>query len=167
MRRALLCLALATSALASAQEAPKADPLNGLEFLLGNWESKEKTKGQDGKEIEFTLKGKNARTLDGRYLEIKEEFEIAGAGKFANLILMTFDPRLGKHRAWWFSNRSRAPIAFTAVKTEKNFVMTSDDDRMRITYDILGDGHYKAVVDIKQADKWEPTTFAEYRRTSK
>ncbi|MGV3618281.1 MAG: hypothetical protein ACO1SV_23385 [Fimbriimonas sp.] len=141
------------------------DPMKGLSFLLGKWESQEKTKGQDGKEISFSLKGSNALTLDGKCLQIDENFEIAGR-RYANHILMTHDRAAGKYRIWWFSASQPArPLVLSGVRSEDKFVLTSDDDRMRITYNLKKDGEYSAVVDVKRGENWEPTTTAEYRRT--
>jgi hypothetical protein len=147
-------------------QAPAEDPMKGLSFLLGKWESHEKTKGPDGKEIAFSLKGTNALILDGKCLQIDEAFEIEGK-KYANHILMTPDPSAaGKYRVWWYSASAPSrPLVFTGVRSGQKFVLTSDNDRMRITYDVKKDGEYSAVVDVKRGDAWEATTTAEYKRT--
>ncbi|AIE86777.1 DUF1579 family protein [Fimbriimonas ginsengisoli] len=141
------------------------DPMKGLAFLLGSWESKETTKGPEGKEVAFTLKGKNTLILEGRYLQIDEAFEVAEMGKFANHILFNFDPSVRKYRGYWFMNHRAQPIVFTGVLGDKQFVITDADEKLRITYDLLEPGHYKAEVAIKRDDKWEVNTTAEYRRT--
>jgi hypothetical protein len=163
---ASLALAVAGAFLQGQTPTPApADPMKELSVLLGNWESKETTKGPDDKEVEFTLKGKNSMILDNRCLQIDEAFEVSGR-KFANHILMNYDPRIKKYRIFWFTNGRSLPHTFTGVKVDKQYVLTSDDERMRITYNFLEDGHYKAEVAMKNEDKWEPHTVAEYRRTS-
>lgn len=147
-------------------QAPAEDPMKGLSFLLGKWESTEKSKGADGKEVSFSLKGTNTLILDGKCLQIDETFEVEGK-KYANHILMTPDPSgPGKYRAWWFhAGQPARPLLFAGIRTEGKFVLTSDNERMRITYDIKKEGEYSAVVDSKRGETWEPTTTAEYKRT--
>jgi len=146
------------------QTPPTDDPLKRLSFLEGEWESKETTKGADGKEIPFTLKGKNTWILDSKYLQIDEAFEVTGEGKFANHILMTFDKGLKKYRAWWFTSRGSQPLTFTADWMEKDFVLSDERGRLRITYHPLEAGHYKADVAVKRGEEWVTQTTAEYKR---
>lgn len=153
------------AALASLQTPPP-KPMDGLAFLLGDWESHETTKGPEG-EVPFTLKGRNRMVMEESCLQIDESFEVPKAGKFANHILMTFDPRISKFRAYWFTNRRPTPIQLTGERTEKTFVLNEVEGKFRIRYDLLEDGHYKAVVEAKQGDEWAKQTEAEYRRTGK
>lgn len=147
-------------------QTPIADPLARLHFLDGNWESKETTQGPDGKEIPFTLVGKNSWTLNDRYLQIDEALDVPGMGKFSNHILMTFDAKAKVYRAWWFSNSAPQPQVFTGKFGDTDFVLTDTAGKMRITYHPLEAGHYKADVALRRSEKWEQITTAEYHRTS-
>ena len=139
--------------------------MKALSFLLGKWESHEKAKGPGGTEVSFTLKGTNAFILDGKGLQIDEAFEVEGR-KFANHILMTHDAAAGKYKAWWFTaGQPSRPLVFSGVLSEKAFILTTDDDRVRISYDLIKDGEYKAKLEVKRNDAWETTTTAEYKRT--
>ena len=140
-------------------------PLMKLSFLLGDWESKETTKGPDGKDLTFTLKGKNRWILDGTTLRIEESFEIPGVGKFENLILMTYDARDKVYRAWWFTNRGAKPVEFSGKFTDANFELAGE--RLRINYKPTGDGTYDATLEVLREGKWESQTVAKYRRTAK
>ncbi len=140
--------------------------MKGLSFLLGKWESKETTKGPDGREVKFDLKGTNTLTLEGKCLQIDETFEVEGR-MFANHILLTHDRGLGKYRAWWFSASNPArPLQFTGDRQDGKFILTSDDSRMRITYNLKKEGEYHAFVDLKRGETWETVTTADYRRIS-
>jgi hypothetical protein len=79
---------------------------------------------------------------------------------------MTHDPAVGKYRVWWFhAGQPSRPLTLTGVRSESKFVLTSNDDRMRITYDLKKDGEFSAVVEVKRGETWEANTTAEYRRT--
>jgi len=137
----------------------------GLKFLVGEWTSHETTKGSDGKEIPFDLKGKNTWVLEGTTLQMDENFEVPGQGKFSNKILLSYDKGAKQYRAWWFSSSSPRPLVFTGQRTEKAFVLSQEEGKLRISYDLLEDGHYKAIVEVKRNDNWTLLTEAEYRRS--
>jgi hypothetical protein len=162
-----LALLLVASQQTPARATNAFDGVQGLAFLLGDWRSHESTKSADGKVIPFDLQGKNAWILEGQYLQIDEGFEVEGQGRFANQILLTFDNAAQKYRAWWFTNRSPQPIVFSGERTEKTLVLTQDAGRIRIAYDLLEDGHYKASVQVKRGETWETQTTAEYHRSHK
>lgn len=138
---------------------------DGLKFLLGDWTSHETTKGADGKEIPFDLKGTNTWVLEGTALQMDESFEVPGQGKFSNKFLLSYDKGAKLYRAWWFSSSSPKPLVFSGQRTEKAFVLTQEDGRLRISYDLLEEGHYKAIVEVKRSDTWALLTEAEYRRS--
>lgn len=141
------------------------DGLQGLAFLTGEWTSHETTKDRQGKEQPFDLKGKNVWILEGTFLQMDESFEVPGDGKFGNHILLTFDKGAKKYRGWWFTNSSPQPLTFTGERAEKTFVLTQEAGRIRISYDLLEDGHYRAKLEVKRGDNWQTETEAEYRRT--
>jgi len=139
----------------------------GLTFLVGEWTSHETTKGRDGKEVPFDLKGKNAWILEGNFLQMDESFEVPGEGKFSNHILLSYDKAAKTYRAWWFASSNAKPLVFTGFRTEKTFVLSQEEGRLRISYDLLEDGHYKARLEGKRGDEWSLLTEAEYHRTRK
>ena len=152
------------AALALIGGVQEGDSLKRLAFLEGKWESHETAKGPDGKDVPFTLKGNNSWILEGTCLQIDESFEVPGAGKLANHILMTFDKRDKLYHVWWFTNSSAVPITFTGDWVEKDLVLTGE--RLRILYHPLEAGHYKAELEVKRGEKWERQTVAEYKKTS-
>jgi len=155
---------LAIAALAISQGAAQ-DGVKRLSFLEGNWESKETTQSPDGKPIDFTLAGTNKWILDGEYLQIDEAFEIPGAGKFSNHILMTFDKRDSVYRAWWYSSRSPRPTTFAGKWDEKGDLKLDDEaGRVRIVYHPLEPGHYTAQLLVKDGETYRERTVADYRR---
>lgn len=169
MRTCLLCASLFLAALGMAQK-PNAE-LSKLSVLLGKWESHEESTGPDGKSTKFVLQGTNTWVLNGKFLQIKEEFEIPGVGKIENLILMGFDPKAKRYHAWWYTSNAPVPIEFEGDFDGKNFTLTTVGDTgrppLRIRYDFLEDGHYKAVLEVKREDAWKLATEAEYKRTAK
>lgn len=154
---------------ASAQK-PSAE-MAKLSILLGKWESHETSESPDGKKTPFVLQGRNTWAHEGRYLQISEHFEIAGAGKFENLILMGFDPSAKLYRAWWYTNNIATPLVFEGDFDGKRLTLTGIQEKkrplLRINYDFLEEGHYKATLEIRRDDKWTIATTAEYRRISK
>lgn len=143
------------------------DPLADVAFLVGDWQSVEKTKTPDGKEVEFTLTGENRVILEGRYLQIDEQFELPDVGKLANHILITRDPRAGKLRAWWFSSRGAQPTAMVGERSGNTMTLTTESGRMRIVYDIQSNDRYAAKVEMRRGDEWEVQTTALYTRRKK
>jgi hypothetical protein len=146
-------------------------PLKKLDFLLGDWESKESATGADGTKVDFTLKGTNRWVLDGTYLRIEESFEIPGRGKQENLIMMTYDARDKAYRAWWYTKGAGKPIEFTGAFVEKDFQLTSEAKApypaLRVTYKLVTDGRYDATLEVGNDGKWRVQTVAGYRRTKK
>lgn len=171
MRRLLPIVVSLLGLLSSALAQKPAAEVAKLGILLGKWESHETSTGRDGKKTQFTLHGANTWALDGRYLQIDESFEIEGAGKFRNLILIGYDPGAKLYRAWWYTNSLPTPLVFEGAYEGTHLVLTSQADKgkpqFRINYDFLEDGHYRASLEMKQADSWTTATVAEYRRTSK
>lgn len=137
-----------------------------LKRFEGEWESHETTKGASGKEMPFVLKGKNRWILEGRFLQIDESFKVEGT-KYANHILMTFDEAAKKYRLWWFSNGSSNPIVFTGERADQSLTMVQDAGRLRIRYDFVKDGRYKAKLEVKRGEEWTEQTVAEYVRKKK
>lgn len=156
---------LLTVAIAGQDVAPE----KRLEFLLGNWESKEVTTSGT-QEIEFTLKGTNRWTLGGTTLQIDETFKIQDRD-FANHILIRWIPAAKHYKMWWFTKSGPEPLVFKGTfVSENNLVFEPFDEKdarqLKIIYDILGPGHYKARLEMKDGDKWVVRTRAEYKRTS-
>lgn len=145
-------------------------PIKKLEFLVGDWQSKEEATSPDGKKTEFTLDGTNRWIFDGNALKIEESFQVPGVGKFENLILMTYDTRDKTYRAWWYTNRSPKPIEFTGDFVEKNFVLTTvsgSTPKLRVTYKNIGSDKFDAALEVDRQDKWVTQTVATYTRKKK
>lgn len=150
------------------QTVPNND-LKGLEFLLGEWTSKEVTKGPNG-DIEFTLAGSNRWAIGGKALLIEESFKIE-QNDYHNLVLIRPDPTTKTYRMQWNSNNAVAPMTFTGKYTSASELVFESEagsrSALRIVYMLGEPGHYKARLERKVGETYDIVTRAEYTRKSK
>lgn len=155
---ALVCLAALT----------QPSPLERLDFLSGDWDSKEVTSRADGSKVEFTLRGKNRWTLRKTFMRIEETFELPGQGPQENLILMTYDARDKVYRAWWYHAAGPKPLEFTGTFADGLLTLTTDPpppaSPLRITYRPKAPGHFDATLEVRIDGKWTERTRAIYTR---
>lgn len=168
MNRLIAVALLAVASLASAQDSET----KKLEFLLGEWESKETVHPPQGQKIEFTLKGTANWAMENRAIVVDESFEAMGQ-KVANHIVVRYNPASKKYRMWWYSNTAQEPIVFSgAFEGDKKLVFVSLPQAEgfarqphRITYNLIEAGAFDATLEVQYDDKWSLLTEAKYRRT--
>ena len=141
--------------------------IHRLDFLVGEWTSIEKSVGPDGKPALIELKGKNTWALDGRFLQIDETFTFGGKGHYENKILMSFEPKSKKYKAWWFTDSQPTPIQFVGDFGSEGFALESGEPgraSLRILYTDIASNSFSAQLQVKQQDRWTVRTDAKYSR---
>ncbi len=162
--------AIAAASLGTGLPLQGQDGIKRLEFLLGEWTSEEVAYPPGRDPVHFTLQGKNEWTLGETFLRIEESFEIPGAGKRFNLILMSYDAAQKAYVAWWFSNSSPRPFAFSGgfEGAKLVFLSVTDPSRpgpsFRITYDPKSATEMDALLEVKSGEEFVRRTEAKYKK---
>ena len=134
--------------------------LDVLKFLEGDWKSEETAYTPNG-EVKFTLKGKNVRVLEGKWLQIDETLTLPGNRTSENKILVSRGPD-ATIRMYWFTAGPAEPMVFTGKPSEKNLQLTEARGNMRINYKFGEAGKYEATVERKQGESWVKAVDAKY-----
>ncbi|HWP31995.1 MAG TPA: DUF1579 family protein [Fimbriimonadales bacterium] len=153
-----LIVLFAFSAFAQIIENPHVpEELKKIEFLLGNWNTKEKYYGSSPEPYEGTMEISFQKALSGTFLQGNYKGSMKRMGKhedisfityFEGMLLITYDNQSKKYRAWWFDVRwsdtpSMQPIELEGILEGNRLVFTSKpysmpgmgDAIIRITYE--------------------------------
>jgi len=138
--------------------ATPSDPV--FDKLVGEWTSKEESIRADGSKVAFTLKGTNRLVLGGSMLQIEEELALPAGRKSHNLILMR--PEAGGYQVWWHTDGQAKPLTFSGKADGNKLTLTGET--LKIEYDFVKDGFYKAQLLVKTGETWRVATVAEYTK---
>ncbi len=138
-----------------------------LDRFPGEWTSKEEATRPDGSKLAFTLDGKYRRIFQGKAILMEETLNLPGGRKSENLIVLRFDAVAKKYRAVWQTDGGPEPLTFTGTATADALSLVDDKGNLKIEYQFVKDGFFKAQLLAKQGEGWRIATVAEYTRTAK
>jgi len=139
-----------------------AQDLDVIKFLEGDWSSEEVAYTPNG-EVKFTLKGKNVRVLEGKWLQIDETLSLPGNRTSENKILVSKAPD-GEIRMYWFTAGPPEPMAFRGKPQGRTLQLTEAKGATRITYRFGEEGKYEATVETKSGETWRKAVDAKYSK---
>jgi hypothetical protein len=138
--------------------SPTGDPV--FEKLIGEWTSVEESIRPDGSKVPFTLTGINRMVLGGSMLQIEEELSLPVGRRSHNLILMRGEG--AGYKVWWHTDREDKPAVFEGKADGNKLTLTSET--LKIEYEFVKDGFYRAQLLVKSGETWRVATTAEYTR---
>lgn len=157
-RLPLLLLLLPTLSFAQTHDIPAAEAMKALEFMKGSWVgTQEFNTGAAAMVGDATNKIEEA--IGGRYLEERLSTTLPGRKPTDTRHLVTFDPKSGTYRAWWFNDTSVAPQEFEGKLEGGKLVLTSKPTAsgavLRATYEAPAANKLTFKLEMKQGENWQ------------
>jgi len=138
--KALFCIFAALAALtaiAQQHDLKSADALKSLAFMKGDWAGKQDFNTQGGPPMSGDAANHIDDAIGGRYLCEMLSTTMPGRGPSDTRHFISFDPKIGKYTAWWFTDTSIGPLEFEGDLSDGKLVLLSkpgSPTKFRATY---------------------------------
>jgi hypothetical protein len=168
----LIGFALALS-FAQGHGVQPADGLKVASFLKGNWKGKQDFNTGGGASMVGDATDLIQDAIGGRYLEERLSTTLPGRSPSDTRHFITFDPKVGKFKAWWFNDASVGAMQLEGTCDGSVLVMESSPNPdapkatvFRATYQKVSDSKLDYKLEIKAGDGWQKLFQTEYTKAS-
>lgn len=163
----LCCACSCLISFAQTHDIPAAEAMKGLAFMKGDWVGK-----QDFNTGGAPMVGDATNHIDeaigGRYLEERLSTTLPDRKPTDTRHLLTFDPKSGTYRAWWFNDTSVAPMEFEGKLEDGKLELTSKPTAsgaiLRATYSSPVANKLVLTFEMKQGEKWQLLFTSSYTK---
>ena len=125
--KAIASVLLLASSFAFAQQhdLKPAEALAKLSFMKGSWQGKQDFNTQGGAAMVGDASNEISDAIGGRYLCEMLSTKIADRKPTDTRHFISYDPKLGKYTAWWFTDTSVGPLSFEGDLVDSKLVLVS------------------------------------------
>ena len=170
----LLCalvLVMPAFALAQGHDVKPADAMSALAFMKGEWAGKQEF-NTGGDPMVGDATNQIAEAIGGRYLEERLSTTLPGRRPSDTRHFVTFDPKAGTYRAWWFNDSSVGAMELEGTLTGRKLVLTSkptltgngQSSVFRATYDGSTEGGLTYTLELQQGSEWRTLFTTKYAK---
>jgi hypothetical protein len=152
-----LIVASALFALDQGHDLKPAEAMQNLAFLKGNWVGK-----QDFNTPGAAMVGDATNHIDeaigGRYIAEMLSTTLPGRTPSDTRHFLTFDPKAGVYRAWWYTDTTIGPMEFEGSVTGKKLVLlnkpAAGGNQLRATYESPAPDKLVYTLELKDGEAW-------------
>ncbi len=175
MKLVLSALFFATSLAAFTQghDVRPADSMKAVAFLKGDWVGKQDF-NTGGAPMVGDATNNIEEAIGGRYLEERLSTTLPGRKPSDTRHFLTFDPKAGLYRAWWFNDSSAGAMELEGTLSGKKLTLTSkptmtgngQSSVMRAIYDGSASSKLVFTLELKNGESWQllfTTTYSKKR----
>lgn len=155
---------VAVAALASTQghDLKPADAMQELAFMKGDWSGTQDFNTQGGPAMSGKATNKIDDAIGGRYLCEMLSTTMPGRKPTDTRHFISFDPKAGLYRAWWFTDTSVGPMEFEGKLTGKKLVLETKPMEtgagpgtvLRATYESPSAGKLTYTLEMQRGGEW-------------
>lgn len=158
---------------AQGHDVQPADAMKAIAFLKGNWVGKQDF-NTGGAPMVGEATNRVEEAIGGRYLEEHLSTTLPGRKPSDTRHFLTYDPKAGVYRAWWFNDSSAGAMELEGTLSGKKLTLTSkptltgngQTSVMRVTYDCSSDSKLVYTLELKEADNWRLLFTSTYSKIS-
>lgn len=163
----LVILAIPSLLLAQTHDIPAAEAMKGLAFMKGEWVGKQDF-NTGGSPMVGEATNRVEEAIGGRYLEERLSTVLPGRKPTDTRHLLTFDPKSGTYRAWWFNDTSVAPQEFEGKLEGGTLTLLSKPTAtgaiMRATYRSPESNSLVFTLEMKVKEAWQLLFTSTYKK---
>ena len=169
MKLFLTLVAVLTALLTNAQQhdLKPADALQNLAFMKGDWAGQQEFNTQGGPALSGDATNHIADAIGGRYLCEMLSTTMPGRKPTDTRHFISYDPKLGKYTAWWFTDTSVGPLEFEGDLTGGKLVLFSrpgSPTKFRATYASPDPNTLTYMLEMQQDGTWTRLFTTTYKR---
>jgi len=154
-------------ALTQTHDIPVAEAMKGLAFMKGEWVGKQDF-NTGGAPMIGEATNRIEEAIGGRYLEERLSTTLPGRKPTDTRHLLTFDPKSGAYRAWWFNDTSVAPQEFEGKLEGGTLTLlskpTASGAIMRATYRSPEPKTLVFKLEMKMNEDWQLLFTSTYKK---
>ncbi|MBS1721608.1 MAG: DUF1579 family protein [Armatimonadetes bacterium] len=157
--------------MAQGHDLKPADTLKGLGFMKGQWVGKQEF-NTGGDPMVGDATNTISEAIGGRYLEERLSTTLTGRPPSDTRHFVTYDPKAGVFRAWWFNDSSNGAMELEGKLEDAKLVLTSKPTEtgagpsmvLRATYDGSTADTLVYKLELKQGENWQLLFTTTYHR---
>jgi hypothetical protein len=160
----------AVSAAAPAQQhdLSPGDKLHDVACLAGDWSGKQNFNTNGGPAMVGDAVDHIQMVVGGRFIEETLSTTLPGRKPTDTRHILTFDPKTGHYRAWWFNDTSVDPTVFEGSLTGNKLVLETapaGPRLLRATYEKQSDSQFTWTLQMKAGDNWQELFHTTYTKS--
>lgn len=165
----VLLFAVALVAFGQGHDLKPADAMKNLAFLKGNWSGKQNF-NTGGPAMVGDATNHIDEAIGGRYMAEMLSTSLPGRKPTDTRHFISFDPKAGVYRAWWFTDTSVGPMEFEGALTGTKLILLNKvapgGNQLRATYESPSAGKLVYTLELKNGDSWQLLFTTTYARKS-
>jgi hypothetical protein len=159
-----------TGALAFGQQqnAPLADALSKVSFMLGDWTGKQDFNTGDSSAMVGDATDRIELGIANKYLCEMLSTTLPGRKPTDTRHFISYDRQTQKYTAWWFNDTSSHPTQLTGELTGSKLVLMSDSSApgpvLRATYESPSADKLTFLLELKSGENWTRLFLSTYSK---
>jgi hypothetical protein len=169
--KVVVCFLIAVSstlAFGQQQNMPRADALNKLSFMQGDWTGKQDFNTGGGPAMVGDATDRIDLGIAGKYLCEMLSTTLPGRKPTDTRHFISFDAKTGKYKAWWFNDTSYHPTELTGELAGNKLVLMSDSSApgpvLRATYESPTADKLTFLLEMKSGENWTSLFLTTYSK---